>query len=1014
MLSHIDERLQELEQEKTELTEYEKLDKQRRALQYTLFDKEYSKANDDLVEIEKKREGERETQQKLHSQLSDATEDLQVAEEDVQAAITAVARLAIKRETTAADLSVLVERLADVRATLNEASASNDNSKVETENLINRLSEVCSAIEQCEATLANVTPEYNAKVNDLRDKQKALQRVKSTLEDWYGKQGRGAQFSTKKERNSFLQAQIDALKGQVDEKKSLMKQQTKDIQADSKRVEEEKRALSKLQQENKIKSRRLEEINKEVKEKTRKRNEMQEERKTGWKELETLQDRIHKAKQELEKGKQLLNRSLPRTISQGLIAVEAIVEEFNIEGYFGPLIDNFSLTSDAFRTAVEVAAGNALFHLVVDTDRTAAFLMKELDKRRAGRLTFLPLNRLRNPTIKYPTSNEVRPLKSVALDYEPAVEDAMQQVFGLKLLAKDMDVAARFSKEFQLDAITKEGDQVNRKGGFEGGYRDEKSSKILAVTKIRESQRTLNELYEREKTLKEETVRAEAKVNDLLRELQQLESEREHLHANIERNTREISSRAKQVSIAESSIESRRRSVLSLEDDVALSSTQIENYQNEQTTPMRQSITESDRVQLQQLEEEQRQLLAAIDEAELALQVVASQKDQLSADLENNLTKTRDEIELQLASKAPTSMSSQSSEPVSSDFQELEIEREYLERVQASLSEELTTLDSDLKERSIGISKIEKIIEELRQNMSKLVSELETVTEEHDRLLNKRAISLEVVQTKQRLIRDLGTLPRKELDECQNLPINALMKKLKDVNESMKKYSNVNKKALDQYVSFSEQREDLVSRKEGMDRDNEKIQELLDNLDTKKDEAILRTFQGVSKHFSEVFEELVPGGEGKLVMRTTLDKSTDDADSDEDIDTHLSSGTVDSFQGVQIRVAFAGSGQQYQMKQLSGGQKAIVALALVFAIQRCDPAPFYLFDEIDQALDANYRANVAKLIQKQVSSSTAPAQFITTTFRPELVAVADLCFGIALKNKVSNIYPLDKVRFWPK
>lgn len=69
---------------------------------------------------------------------------------------------------------------------------------------------------------------------------------------------------------------------------------------------------------------------------------------------------------------------------------------------------------------------------------------------------------------------------------------------------------------------------------------------------------------------------------------------------------------------------------------------------------------------------------------------------------------------------------------------------------------------------------------------------------------------------------------------------------------------------------------------------------------------------------------------------------------------------ISTFQGVQVRVSFSGAGQQYQMSQLSGGQKALVALALIFAIQRCDPAPFYLFDEIDQALDANYRAGVAR------------------------------------------------------
>ncbi|KAJ1396606.1 RecF/RecN/SMC N terminal domain-containing protein, partial [Ochromonadaceae sp. CCMP2298] len=190
---------------------------------------------------------------------------------------------------------------------------------------------------------------------------------------------------------------------------------------------------------------------------------------------------------------------------------------------------------------------------------------------------------------------------------------------------------------------------------------------------------------------------------------------------------------------------------------------------------------------------------------------------------------------------------------------------------------------------------------------------------------------------------------------------------------------------------------------------------LIESLDAQKDEAILRTFRGVSHHFAEVFAELVPGGGGQLIMRTTAEApdagaSSSIPESGELEDHILEEGgegeglAIATFQGVQVRVSFSGSGQQQNMQQLSGGQKALVALALIFAIQRCDPAPFYLFDEIDQALDANYRAGLARLIEKQTNSKEAPAQFITTTFRPELVAVADKCFGIGLQNKVSNIH----------
>ncbi|CAI7887938.1 unnamed protein product [Closterium sp. NIES-54] len=94
------------------------------------------------------------------------------------------------------------------------------------------------------------------------------------------------------------------------------------------------------------------------------------------------------------------------------------------------------------------------------------------------------------------------------------------------------------------------------------------------------------------------------------------------------------------------------------------------------------------------------------------------------------------------------------------------------------------------------------------------------------------------------------------------------------------------------------------------------------------------------------------------------------------------------------------------MRQLSGGQKTVVALALIFAIQQCDPAPFYLFDEIDAALDPQYRAAVGSMIRKQADESGT--QFVITTFRPELVKVADRVYGVFHKNRVSTVKVIDQ------
>jgi structural maintenance of chromosome 3 (chondroitin sulfate proteoglycan 6) len=87
---------------------------------------------------------------------------------------------------------------------------------------------------------------------------------------------------------------------------------------------------------------------------------------------------------------------------------------------------------------------------------------------------------------------------------------------------------------------------------------------------------------------------------------------------------------------------------------------------------------------------------------------------------------------------------------------------------------------------------------------------------------------------------------------------------------------------------------------------------------------------------------------------------------------------------LQVRVAFSRGNETVSLKLLSGGQKTLVALAIIFAIQRCDPAPFYLFDEIDAALDPQYRTTVAKLLRRQADDERNPAMFVVTTFHPQV------------------------------
>lgn len=248
-----------------------------------------------------------------------------------------------------------------------------------------------------------------------------------------------------------------------------------------------------------------------------------------------------------------------------------------------------------------------------------------------------------------------------------------------------------------------------------------------------------------------------------------------------------------------------------------------------------------------------------------------------------------------------------------------------------------------------------------------------------------------------------------------------LYKDLHGANEKLKKFSGVNKRAFDQFNEFTTQREELAERREELTKSEESIRELIEHLDMRKDEAIERTFKQVSKNFVEVFETLVPSGRGRLIMQKRVDdqdeseeevelepeeeeeesepeEENDGMDVDEDESENPASkrrkngkskpkangrskqtngksksskkakgkgkekaaGSIESYTGISIKVSFnSKSDEGLRIQQLSGGQKSLVALALIFSIQKCDPAPFYLFDEIDANLDADRRTAVS-------------------------------------------------------
>jgi len=303
------------------------------------------------------------------------------------------------------------------------------------------------------------------------DKEEAAKRIQGL----YAKQGRGKQFRTKASRDTFLQSQIEELSSLIGDKETLLREKEQLLVNLRRTVNNGLKDMEKKVTDKAKKQSAINDHSRDIEDTKRKRNALAEKRKEKWRILDELNDRVSEAREEAKRTRSNFRKLMPRATALGLDVLPRIVQEEGIrvnQQYFGLVLDNFELSDPRYQTAIEVAANNALFHVIVDSDTTAARIMKRLEEDRLGRVTFLPLNQLNIDRLQYPDSSDVLPIVEKCILFKEEVHRAMQHVFGKKLLARSVDVAATWSAQCNMDAITLDGDLCSRKGALSGGFVD--------------------------------------------------------------------------------------------------------------------------------------------------------------------------------------------------------------------------------------------------------------------------------------------------------------------------------------------------------------------------------------------------------------------------------------------------------------------------------------------------------------------------------------------------------------
>jgi chromosome segregation protein len=659
--------------------------------------------------------------------------------------------------------------------------------------------------------------------------------------------------------------------------------------------------------------------------------------------------------------------------SRGTGALRTLLEA-GLEGIHGP-VAQLGEVEERHRVALEVAAGGRLTHVVVEDDGIAARAIELLKQRRAGRLTFLPLNRIRGgggggaaalQRGGAPGAMGATGLVGRAVDlirHEPIYAEVFRHVFGDTLVFADLGSARR--ELGRCRAVTLDGELLERSGAMTGGSLQKRSGQLGFGTSLEGDEaeplrRRLLELGEallacrqREGRLGRELEELRPDLDRQRQRLAQVEAERaaaegqlaphqrrlDDGEGRLDQLRRSLDEDALRLEQLEGLLTPLRASLerLDLEESQALSATDAERWQ-----ALRQELEAADAA-LAEARREREELAAAGRERGLAIERLTTRLDALDGE-ERRLVEAVEALVAERERWKGLQLADQQ-------------RREELERHQAELQ-------ARFGERRRERDAAEARLADLRHQHQQRQWQLQRLEEERQALAEEeRSGRLRLAQMERELPDPLPEIP----DDVRQAGLEALRERLQEIQRRMEALEPVNMLALEELEQLEERLRELEDRLEVLSSEREELLLRIETVATLRQEAFLEAFRAVDGHFRAIFADL-SDGEGQLQLENP----------------------EQPLEGGLTLVAHPKGKAVRRLAAMSGGEKSLTALSFLFALQRFRPSPFYALDEVDSFLDGVNVERLAALIAAQAGG----AQFLVVSHRRPMIAAAERTIGV--------------------
>ncbi|KAF3036541.1 Structural maintenance of chromosomes protein 3 [Didymella heteroderae] len=1006
VVESINERLGELEGEKEELEAWSKNDRERRSLLYTMHSREEAELEAKIEHIDslehhgrEMREDNEETFRRnedaiarLESEVNQRRADLDILRQD---------RVQYEGERKAATLEKAKIEL-DLKA-LQDSQSSAQQTRSRRDAQVNTLQQQISARQ---TELSQLLPQFEAKKEEEEAIRAQLLDAEGQYKRLQDKQGRTAHYSNKRERDTALRAQIDETNGDLSRRKAVLMQTTEEItelQGDIERIEGE---IAELKKAIDNEGDAAVDLAAQLERAKDAKKAILDKQTSLWRDQNRLSSQLGNVQKDLQMAEQAFSRLLDHGTSRGLESLRRYRRD-GLQGVHGTIAELLQVPEN-YRSVTESAAEAALFHVVVEDDNVASKTIDRLTKDKGGRLTFIPLNRISVPDINLGATENMQPLLP-KLVYDDRFEDAFRHVFGKIVVCPNLDECKRVAKQYNVRAYNPDGDNATRKGQYRGGYHDPSRSKLRAFSIVAEKRAQLEELQQKNREIDEQLDSIKHQLTAAQSELLRRQNDQRRGETSYAPMREEVRVKQSLLQDARDSLAKKQRTAADLEAAINLLGAQQSDWEAEIASKFTKALSSDEEQMLVTLTSSVKDLKKQYAEVKQERTALETRKIEAELELNQSLQPALDDLLAQQGGAGGSAAQSTS-------LREAKRALDTINKTIASLDQQIAETDTQIDGIQAQIEQLETERNEKEQSNRALAAAMEKQEKSLSRKDADRSNFTAQLTKVRKEIRDLGTLPEDVARKYSKWNLDKITKELTKATQAQKQFAHVNKKAYEQYENFTKQRKTLTDRRAELDSSRKSIENLIAVLDQRKDEAIARTFKQVSAAFKSVFQELVPIGTGRLIINRRSDGAQDEDDSEEEAPTQAArkkGSKIEEYVSVSIAVSFNSKhDEQQKIGQLSGGQKSLCALALIFAIQQCDPAPFYLFDEIDANLDAQYRTAVANMLQKLSGQGgqdrKGGGQFICTTFRPEMVLVADRCYGVTYTNKTSSIDVVDR------